>query len=103
MTLLQKAVKIPAIQAMKILLTADAPRDGCENMMEQPQIIKVCEYLPEFKEWLLQELYTPKTLMRYCRGCIRGLMSPNKLNKLHVLDLPQYLENFLLAKDIVAD
>lgn len=102
-SMLQKAVKIPAIQAMKIFLSADAPRNGCENMMEQPQIIKVCEYVPEFRDWLLQELYTPKTLMRYCRGTIRSLLSPDRLCKLNELDLPQYLQDFLLARDIVAE
>ena len=102
-TLLQKAVKVPSIQTMKILLSADAPKTGCENMMEQPQIIKVCEYVPEFKDWLLQELYTPKTLMRYCRGTIRGLLSPDRLNKLHELDLPMYLQDFLLANEIRAE
>ena len=102
-TLLQKAVKVPSIQTIKILLSADAPKTGCENMMEQPQIIKVCEYVPEFKDWLLQELYTPKTLMRYCRGAIRGWLSPDRLNKLGELDLPMYLQDFLLAKEIRAE
>ncbi|XP_060608178.1 ankyrin repeat domain-containing protein 7-like [Ruditapes philippinarum] len=96
---LDHAIKTMALSTVKCLLKADCPRN-VSQIMESPNIVYLCEQVPDFKHWLMEELYQPRSLMRLCRGTLRDCLSPANLTKLHLLDIPRQLQDFLLCKDL---
>ncbi|XP_045215823.2 putative ankyrin repeat protein RF_0381 [Mercenaria mercenaria] len=96
---LDHAMKTMALSTVKCLLCVDCPRD-VSYIMEHPQIIYLCEHVPDFKQWLIEELYTPRSLMRLCRSTVRASLSPNNLTNVHMLDIPRQLQDFILCRDI---
>ena len=97
-TLLIKAIKTRAIAAIKLLLLSDCQRDA-KFIMDSPEVIELCDDIPDFKMWLKKELFTPRPLMRMCRENIRTCIG-NRLLNVSDIDLPKTLEDFVLVKDI---
>lgn len=99
-SLLDMAMKNTSLPTIRVLLLIDNPRD-VEKMMNYPQMTYVFTLLPDFKQWVENELYNPRPLMRLCRGTIRACLSPNNLTRVSELDIPRQLQNFLLGYDIL--
>lgn len=99
-TILDKAIPAMSIASLKILLKTDCRRESTK-IIEDPSVIKLLDIVPEFKEWLFQELYTPRSLMRLCRELIRdSLYTDRTIEALQSLEIPVPLQNFLLARDV---
>ena len=99
---LDHAMRTMALSTVKCLLKADCPRN-VSFIMEHPQIVYLCEVVPDFKHWLMEELYQPRSLMRLCRSTLRECLSPNNLTNLNMLDIPRHLQDFLLCKELRGD
>lgn len=102
LTLLDMAMKNSSLPTIKCLLLMDCPRNTF-HILNNPQMVYVCDMVPEFKDWLNKELFNPRPLMRLCRGKIRSCLSPDNLTKVDKLDIPRQLQNFLLGYDIVPE
>lgn len=96
---LDHAMKTMALSTIKCLLRCDCPRD-VNYIMEHPQIVYLCEQVPTFKQWLIDELYTPRSLMRLSRSTLRASLSPDNLTKVDTLDIPKQLQDFILCRDL---
>lgn len=96
---LDHAMKTMALSTIKCLLRCDCPRD-VNYIMEHPQIVYLCEQVPIFKQWLIDELYTPRSLMRLSRSTLRASLSPDNLTKVDTLDIPKQLQDFILCRDL---
>lgn len=97
--MLDHALKTMALPTIKCLLRCDCPRD-VKYIMEHPQVVYLCEQVPAFRQWLMNELYTPRSLMRLCRSTLRACLSPDNLTKVHTLDIPRQLQDFILCRNL---
>lgn len=92
-------MKNMSIGAIKCLLLSDCNRNSVQ-IMENPHVVFLCDNVPGFKDWLTEELYSPRSLMRLCRQTLRSSLSPNGLTQVDQLDIPRDLQDFILCKDI---
>ncbi|XP_052792515.1 ankyrin repeat domain-containing protein 7-like [Mya arenaria] len=97
-TLLDIAIEKMVLTNIVALLLADVHRDAA--IMQQENILYLCDRLPEFKAWIIEEIHTPRSLKRLSRGYIRGQLGPEGLVRASSLDLPRVLQDFLLCRDI---
>jgi len=63
-------------------------------------MIYLCERLPHLKTWFENELDTPRSLKRCCRSAIRGHISADRIKDVYEMEIPRFLQDFLLCKDI---
>ncbi|XP_052794875.1 ankyrin repeat domain-containing protein 7-like isoform X2 [Mya arenaria] len=97
-TLLDMAIGNMSLTTIVALLLADVPRDAA--IMQQENMLYLFERLPEFRAWISEEVQSPRSLKRLCRGYIRGQLGPEGLMHVSSFDLPRVLQDFILCRDI---
>ncbi|XP_052277566.1 serine/threonine-protein phosphatase 6 regulatory ankyrin repeat subunit A-like isoform X2 [Dreissena polymorpha] len=98
-SLLDMAMTNSSLQTILTLLFCDVSREA-SVVMDNTYMQYVFERLPEFRDRLVKELYTPRTLQRLCREKIRTCLSSEGPARVMDLDLPRTLQDFVLCRDI---
>ncbi|KAH3830343.1 ankyrin repeat domain-containing protein 7-like [Dreissena polymorpha] len=98
-SLLDMAMTNSSLQTILTLLFCDVLREA-SVIMDNTYMQNVFERLPEFRDRLVKELYTPRTLQRLCREKIRTCLSREGPARIMDLDLPRSLQDFVLCRDI---